>query len=190
MSLDYTILGVLMEQPTHGYSIKKHLLETFSKKLGINDGQLYPALAKLEQRGWIIKEIVEQQRSPTKHRYRLTSAGESAFLEWLSAGGPLATDRYEYFWREELLQKCSFFRYLRPEDVVAQLRARILEVDQKMDELQKVLDRMLANHEDPYRRHVVEYGIRFQEMQRDWLQGLVLELANAEATPVSVAVEA
>ena len=80
MSLDYTILGVLMEQPTHGYSIKKHLLETFSKNLGINDGQLYPALTKLERRGWIHKEVIKAPR--IRHQYRITPDGEKAFLHW------------------------------------------------------------------------------------------------------------
>ncbi len=45
MSVPYTILGVLMETPAHGYSIKKYMLKNFSKDFGINDGQLYPALA-------------------------------------------------------------------------------------------------------------------------------------------------
>ena len=40
MSISYTILGVLMDAPTHGYSIKKTLLESFSQALAVNDGQL------------------------------------------------------------------------------------------------------------------------------------------------------
>ena len=83
MSVPYTILGVLMETPAHGYSIKKYMLKNFSKDFGINDGQLYPALAKLESRGWIKKTVVPQPRSPARHLYRVTEEGEAAFLRWL-----------------------------------------------------------------------------------------------------------
>ena len=50
MSVPYTILGVLMDAPAHGYSIRKQLEAVFSTDLGLNDGQLYPALAKLFQK--------------------------------------------------------------------------------------------------------------------------------------------
>ena len=106
MSMEYTILGVLMDQPTHGYSIKKHLLEAFSKHLGLNDGQLYPALARLERRGWIKKQIIEQRSSPTKHLYRVTKVGEVAFFDWLVADDSEAEPAlYDFFWRYGFLQK-------------------------------------------------------------------------------------
>ena len=88
MSVPYTILGVLMDAPAHGYSIRKQLEAVFSTDLGLNDGQLYPALAKLETLGWIAKEVVEQPRSPTKHLYRVTDEGRAAFARWLEGDAP------------------------------------------------------------------------------------------------------
>jgi len=173
MSLEYTILGVLMDQPTHGYSIKKHLLETFSKNLGLNDGQLYPALSRLERRGWIQKQVVEQRRSPTKHLYRVTPEGKVAFFDWLEAADPEAESTpYDFFWRYGFLQKCSFFRYLDPASIVAQSRKRLEEVDRRIEELEGFLQRMEEKKADPYRRMIVEYGIRQQRMRREWLEDL------------------
>ena len=111
MSIDYTILGVLIEGPSHGYSIKKYLLENVSKDFGINDGQLYPALARLEDRGWIRKRVIHQRRSPTKHQYRATPAGEEAFLLWLEQQeGSAESPRYDFFWKHDFLQRLTFFR--------------------------------------------------------------------------------
>jgi DNA-binding PadR family transcriptional regulator len=114
MSVSYTILGVLMDAPAHGYSIRKHLEETLSKDLGLNDGQLYPALAKLESCGWIAKEVIEQRSSPTKHLYRVTDSGREAFQRWLEdVEADDARDRLSFFWRDEFLQRCSFFASCR-----------------------------------------------------------------------------
>ena len=173
MPLEYTILGVLMDEPTHGYSIKKQLLETFSENLGINDGQLYPALSRLERRGWIKKQVIEQRRSPTKHLYRVTRRGEVAFFRWLESADPEAEPApYDFFWRYGFLQKCSFFRQLDPATVVAQARQKLEDVDRRIAELESFLKRMEEKEADPYRQMIVEYGIRYQRMRREWLEDL------------------
>jgi len=178
-----------MDQPTHGYSIKKHLLEAFSKNFGLNDGQLYPALARLERRGWIKKQVVEQQRSPTKHLYRVTKDGQTAFFEWLQAAEPETEPaRYDFFWRYGFLQKCSFFSHLPVGTIVAQSRQEHREVERRIAELERVLERMQEKQVDPYRRLIVEYGIRSQQMRRDWLEDLLERAMNkAEEKPSRLA---
>ena len=58
--LDLAILGLLKEQPLHGYELKKRLGETLGSLWGISYGSLYPALRRLERDGSI--EIVEPER--------------------------------------------------------------------------------------------------------------------------------
>lgn len=173
MSIEYTILGFLMEEPAHGYSLKKYLRENFSKDFGINDGQLYPALQRLWSRGWIRKRVVPQRRNPAKHLYRVTAAGKRAFFEWLVepevAREPV---RYDFFWKHDFLQRCTFFRYLEPAEVRARVEQQIAEVDRRIGDLEQVADRLEARQADPYRRMIVAYGIRNQQMQREWLAEL------------------
>lgn len=174
MSIEYTILGVLLEAPTHGYSIKKYLAETFSQDFGLNDGQLYPALAKLETRGWIHKRVVPQRRSPAKHLYSITAEGEAAFQRWLADPDP-GDERTggESFWKHELLQKCAFFRRLSGRRVEDHVSRRLEEVSRRIAEFERVLAAMEARRLDPYRRLVVEYGLRFEQMRHEWLQELM-----------------
>jgi DNA-binding PadR family transcriptional regulator len=174
VSVDYTILGVLMETPTHGYSIKKYLLEHFSREFGINDGQLYPALAKLESRGWIRKRVVPQRRSPPKHLYHVTPEGKEAFLRWLGGEeGSEPAHRFEFFWKHEFLQRCGFFRHLTPGLVRDQAQRKLAEVRRRLVDLETLLERMEAGKVDPYRRMIVEYGVRFERMRQEWLEELL-----------------
>ena len=162
MSVAYTILGVLMDAPAHGYSIRKQLEETFSRELGLNDGQLYPALAKLEGLGWIEKEVVEQQRSPTKHTYRVTDAGCRAFARWLEGAEP--SDRRE---------RPSFFARVGPDAAAEQIRARLAQTEARAERLEAQLAGAGTGGPDPYRRMILEYGVRLQRMRREWLEELL-----------------
>lgn len=174
MSVAYTILGVLMDAPSHGYSIRKQLQETFSKDLGLNDGQLYPALGKLESLGWIEKEVVEQQRSPTKHLYRVTAAGRAAFARWLEGEEPVGSrERQSFFWRDEFLQRASFFARLNAGAAEEQIRARLAQTEARAARLEARLADQRPGEVDPYRRMIVEYGVRLQRMRQGWLEELL-----------------
>jgi DNA-binding PadR family transcriptional regulator len=187
VSIDYTILGVLIEEPSHGYSIKKYLHENVSRDLGINDGQLYPALGRLEERGWIRKRVVPQRRSPTKHLYRVTPDGETAFYRWLlePACSEADSPRYAFYWKDEFLQRLAFFRYLAPERVQEQVQKRIEEVSKRIADLEGVAEQIEARGGDPYRRMIAEYGIRYQCMWREWLEALLAATREVDAPSAS-----
>ncbi|HTO55928.1 MAG TPA: PadR family transcriptional regulator [Myxococcota bacterium] len=180
MSVAYTILGVLMAAPAHGYSIRKQLEETFSNDYGLNDGQLYPALAKLESLGWIEKEVVEQQRSPTKHLYRVTPEGSKAFASWLEGSqAPGTRERQSFFWRDEFLQRASFFGHLAPAEAAEQIRSRLAQTEARAARLEARVAERRGGEADPYRRMIVEYGVRLQRMRREWLEELLARATEA-----------
>ena len=78
--LELAVLGLLSEQPLHGYELKKRLSETLGPLWGISFGSLYPALRRLERDGSIVQtEAVE------------TSA--AAFVPTGSLDGDLAAAR-------------------------------------------------------------------------------------------------
>jgi DNA-binding PadR family transcriptional regulator len=168
MSLDHAILGFLVEQPAHGYSIKKHLFESFSKGAA-NDGQLYPALARLEGRRWIRKRVVAQRRSPPKHLWRATAAGQREFQRWLTSAEPEPDASVDFFWRHGFLQRCAFFRHLDARGVAGHAERELLAAEKRLAEVERLSARLAAQGADPYRRLLVEYGVRYQRMRRDWL---------------------
>src|SRR5215469_442167 len=74
-TLDALILKTLSRGPRHGYAIARWLEEATDDALQIEEGSLYPALYRMERRGWIEAEwgISELQRKAKF--YRLTPAG-------------------------------------------------------------------------------------------------------------------
>ena len=52
-TLDLLILQSLAEGPLHGWAISRHIRDVSKDVLAVNQGSLYPALYRLEKRGWI-----------------------------------------------------------------------------------------------------------------------------------------
>jgi DNA-binding PadR family transcriptional regulator len=177
--LAHTILAVLMDAPAHGYAIKKQLAAAMPDGAALNDGQLYPTLARMERRGWIRKQIVEQPRHPSRHCYRLSAAGKRAFYDWL-AGEHAAAPDVDSFRKSDFLQRCAFFRYLGEAERAEQIRAQQAAVERSLAWLEPLAERLADCGGDPHRAMVVEYGIRVQRLRHEWLAELLAQEAPRE----------
>jgi PadR family transcriptional regulator PadR len=74
-TLDMLILQVLSIEPAHGYGIAQRLLQVSREVVQINQGSLYPALHRLEQRGWLDSEWRQSETGREAKFYSLTKAG-------------------------------------------------------------------------------------------------------------------
>jgi DNA-binding PadR family transcriptional regulator len=180
--LELAILGLLKEQPMHGYELRKQL----SQKLGffwtVSFGSLYPTLAKLERRGVVEKESYGDKPSRRRQVYSITPRGEDEFLELLSQSGGSS-------WEEEKFPlRLAFFRYLRPETRIRLLERRKLFLEDKLDfgraSLRRSLDRN-GTKADSYTLSLMRHGLDTTERDIAWLDDLIVTerrlLAGAEA---------
>ena len=74
-TLDMLILQTLTLQPMHGYAIAQHIARLSEDVLSVEQGSLYPALDRLQAKGWV---TAKWGQSPTGRRaryYTLTAAG-------------------------------------------------------------------------------------------------------------------
>src|SRR5262245_28610213 len=149
--LELAVLGLLAEQPMHGYELKKRLSETLGPLWGISFGSLYPALRRLERAGAIVETEAEpdapvgpfvptgslsgdlasarMRRRPrstrrTRKAYQLTERGRELFLEQLTA--PEADDERSFALR------LSFCRHLSGPDRIAFLERRRAQLAQRL----------------------------------------------------------
>src|SRR3954452_11186377 len=76
------ILGFLSFQPRSGYEIRAAARRSAGLVWGINDGQLYPQLHELHERG-LIEPPGEPEGPKSRQRWRLTDAGRAALHAWL-----------------------------------------------------------------------------------------------------------
>jgi transcriptional regulator len=76
-TLDLLILKALTFGPRHGYGIARWLEESSRDLLHIEEGSLYPALSRMEKRGWIRSEWGASETNRKAKYYRLTSQGRT-----------------------------------------------------------------------------------------------------------------
>jgi transcriptional regulator len=74
-TLDALILKTLSWGPRHGYAIARWIEEITDDALRIEEGSLYPALYRMERRGWIEAEWGLSDNNRKVKFYRLTAAG-------------------------------------------------------------------------------------------------------------------
>jgi transcriptional regulator len=76
-TLDMLILRTLRFGPAHGHEIAKHIQRTSDSILQVEHGSLYPALHRLERKGWVVsKWDTAKDRNREFKYYRLTDAGK------------------------------------------------------------------------------------------------------------------
>ncbi len=74
-TLDLLILRTLLQGPTHGHAIAKYIQRTSDDLLQVETGSLYPALHRLEAKGWIAASWELSEKGKRARYYRLTRPG-------------------------------------------------------------------------------------------------------------------
>jgi PadR family transcriptional regulator PadR len=77
-TLDLLILKTLTLEPMHGWGISQRIQQFSRGALDVNQGSLYPALQRLELKGWIDAEWRATENNRRAKYYRLTAAGRRA----------------------------------------------------------------------------------------------------------------
>jgi len=77
-TLDLLILKTLTLEAMHGWGISQRLQQCSQGGLDVNQGSLYPALQRLEQKGWIDSDWRTTDHNRRARYYRLTAAGRRA----------------------------------------------------------------------------------------------------------------
>ena len=91
-TLDALILKTLAGGPLHGYAIARFIEDTTGEAVLVEEGSLYPALYRMDRRGWVEAEWGTSELGRRAKLYRLTAAGrvqlagETATWRRFSAG--------------------------------------------------------------------------------------------------------
>jgi PadR family transcriptional regulator PadR len=93
-TLDLLILRTLALGPNHGWAISERIHQVSSKVLQVQQGSLYPALHRLERRGWIKAEWGASENNRRAKYYELTARGrkqlETEEGEWKRLAAAIA----------------------------------------------------------------------------------------------------
>jgi PadR family transcriptional regulator PadR len=83
-TLDLLILRTVALEPKHGWAIAKRIQQMSSEVLQVQQGSLYPALHRLEQRRWITAHWAETETGRKAKFYSLTKSGRTQLREELA----------------------------------------------------------------------------------------------------------
>jgi PadR family transcriptional regulator, regulatory protein PadR len=84
-TLDFLILKALASGELHGYGVARWIFDRSGEELRIEEGTLYPALHRLEDRAWIVAEWGVSENNRRAKYYRLTRAGRKELTARLSS---------------------------------------------------------------------------------------------------------
>jgi DNA-binding PadR family transcriptional regulator len=189
--LELAVLGLLAEQPRHGYELKKRLAETLGPLWGFSFGSLYPALRRLEHDGAIeaadentevggaagyvatgslkgdLAAARQRRRARptrrTRRAYQITDRGRHTFAELLT--GETGDDERAF------ALKLSFCRYLEPADRLAFLERRRAQLTQQLATERRPATRAI----DRYTRSLLEHRAKSTQHDLEWIDELVAQ---------------
>ena len=89
-TLDMLILKSLLPGARHGYDVARWIQATSRDVLAVEEGSLYPALHRMERRGWIASEWGQSESNRRAKFYRLTPSGRAQLTREVNAWETLA----------------------------------------------------------------------------------------------------
>lgn len=187
------VLGLLKEQPLHGYELKKRLGDVLGRMSRVSFGSLYPALRKLESSGAVEAiDADDEQPIPTtgslsgeaaafrarraraggrgrgrrgKKVFAITPAGEQLFAELLASPADADDDR-------SFSLKLAFGRHLAPEARLRLLERRRAELVERLDAARAAM-RQADSRLDSWTRSLVEHDSETAERDLEWIDRLI-----------------
>lgn len=174
--LDFAILGLLRDQPRHGYELKRAL-----GSLGfwqVSFGSLYPALRRLEKKGLIeATKGGHPGRQSRRKAYRMTTAGRDEFARLLAD----VPDGYESDRGFQL--RLAFFAHLDPEERIRVLEDRRMALSSRLrgDRTSFLGARRIGSDTDRYRLALMERRVHSTEADIAWLDELIAGERSAPA---------
>jgi PadR family transcriptional regulator, regulatory protein AphA len=177
MTLLYLLMGLLREQPISGYDLYRQFTTTVSHFWTADQSQVYRALYRMVEQGWVEAEVVAGHNAPNKKVYHLTEAGHAALHTWLQT--PYEDDPP----REGWLGQIFFANYLTDDEVKQLLHLYASHLRAQMSELQALYQSLVAAFGDGslsrplfYRFATLEYGIARHRFELDWIETLIQRL--------------
>ncbi len=189
--LELAVLGLLKEEPLHGYELRKRLRDYLGLFASVSFGSLYPALARLEASGAVHAIEVHRstagypmtgslsgertafhrsradanRRSRSRRVYSITEHGQQLFEDLLSGTSNENDDERSFALR------WTFARHLRPQARIRLLERRKAQLRQRLVEVNAAA----ASNDslDSYSMSLVEHATESTKRDISWLDKLI-----------------
>jgi len=177
MSTRLVILGLLRDQPLHGYEIKQIIEEHMGDWTSIAFGSIYFALDKLAEEKFVEKVGVEQAgKRPSRSVYQITVAGREEFIR-------LLRENWQQFERQYFsLDICLFFLDSLPSGEVRKyLQIRQSTLKTALDQIGSHRAEQLALPEiPPLAAAIFDHTLVHTQAELDWVTALLQKMESGK----------
>ena len=164
--IEYVVVGMVLHKPLTGYDIKKEIEAGIGNFYKSSYGNLYPALKKLTDKGYLT--LTEQtQVDRLKKYYLATELGKTAFIEWLTS--PIDKNSVT----TSIMTRLFFFSELPMGLRDKQLQEYELHIRQIIGEYKKMVEQFSNSGEDVtdyYGMSTLYYGLQTAQGMIRWLK--------------------
>jgi PadR family transcriptional regulator AphA len=169
-SLEYVLLGMLAQQPRHGYELHKELsnLEGLGLIWRIKQAQLYALLDKLESQGFLSARMITTESHPPRKEYHLTRPGHKVFEIWM-----LSPVEHGRELRQDFLAKFYFARLLGEETARQVLEAQRKALTRLQTRLENEDDSLSGDQ--TYEKQVYQFRMKQIQAFIEWLDTCMQE---------------
>jgi DNA-binding PadR family transcriptional regulator len=186
--MKHAILGFLIDQPMHGYELKRALSPALPPERRVNDGVLYPLLKRMEADGLISGRVEQREGTPDRRVFHPTETGRRAFADWLESAVEEDDEvAYDFMLGHPFLTKCLFFSELPREQVAGKFASQLETGEAKLADFRRIRKGMVGRGVDPYRIAVLDLGIAQQREKLRWLKHMCAELGTSNRKAGSAA---
>lgn len=159
--LELATLGLLLQEPLHGYRLKQQLELFMSSCICVNYGAIYPLLRRLQEREEIVITTDPQETEPTRKTYSITAKGRKRWHEKM-------LEHPKESWvngRSRFMIKLFFFSYLQPNERVKLLEHRLQVCRLRLEYLEVEGTPPC----DPYASTVWQRSLKVLQGEIEWL---------------------
>lgn len=169
--LEFAVLGLLQDNPMHGYELRKRLNGVLGTFRAISYGSLYPCLKDLLAQGYIEEEGPTDGATALTGRrakvvYRLTADGKERLAELLTDSGPQA-------WEDDAFGvRLAFFGSTDADVRMRILQGRRSRLEERLASLRSSVSRS-RERVDNYTLQLQQHGLDSVESEVRWLRELI-----------------
>lgn len=178
MSLSHGILGFLTYSGMTGYDLAKSFDSSVSFFWHAQNSHIYLELGKLERRGFVACERIQQTDKPNKKLYTITDAGREEFLRWLAEGGA----EEALGGKNAFLMRVFFSGNVSPEQSIAMLRrfaddagAYVAGMSGIPQNIEKY-GAYLGSYKSLYWQFTADFGRSYMAMCVEWAESCIKRL--------------
>lgn len=171
MSLRHAMLGLLAEGPASGYDLRKTFDLSLANVWPATQSQIYAELGRLADAGHV---TVAAEGPRGRKEYAITESGMAELRHWLTEVEP------ERVRRSDTLLRVFFLGMLEPAEAAAYLHRQAETAAEQHESLTNLV-KVVGEGDDSlslYGRLVLEWGLRFSALQREWARWAQAEIES------------